>query len=416
VITGTGSAAENIRQITNDIFRVTGGDMYKMGDTTFLVFGQDFEGPYNPMSNGTYTKQVRSFLIVDDGISLSVTNESQTPQMDPYRRRDLNTVPVIRRNQSTQMLEEGLVALSGVFTLTAGAWTVPVEIDQNGNPSMADPSLPETFKQGMNNYHSATLQLFSEKTNDMFAVLFGGITLQFYDRDAEQFIYFNSINPNFLPWTSQITTVKIDADGNYSQILMDGEFPPIMVAGKRAFLGAEAQFIPVPGLDAYANGVLKMDSLAGKEKVIGYIYGGIVTNGFAVGLDGTTTNAGNQIFEVSLAPAEISRNGMWVIPGAPGMGYCIEIQGNKLVIAWVAYDDQTGEPSWLVSSGELTDGNHFTGQLYKFTNGQCFTCPYTMPPISEIVGDISITFNSEVSVTITALGVTRDVQRLIFIF
>ena len=49
------------------------------------------------------------------------------------------------------------------------------------------------------------------------------------------------------------------------------------------------------------NGVLKLDKiLKEKETVIGYIFGGIVTDGYAVGIDGTVTNATNQIFKVTI--------------------------------------------------------------------------------------------------------------------
>ncbi len=310
---GTDTAASHIRQIEDPIFRVTGGDMFKMGDSTFLVFGQDFDGPYNPTANGTYTKQVRSFKIIDNGTFLGIEDTFQTPPVDAYRRRDLNVVPVIRPKYSFWglhhgwQLEEGLVALSGVFTLTAGAWTVPVEINKWGIPSMRNPNSPWTFKQGMNNYHSAKVSLFSERNKNMYILLLGGITLNFYDRDKKEFVYFPSSNPDFLPWTSQVTTVMINPFGHYTQFLMDEEFPDLRLDGKRLYFGAESEFIPVQGLETYENGVLKLDKiLKGGEKVIGYIFGGIATDGFAVGIDGTITNATNQIFEVTL-----ERNHSW---------------------------------------------------------------------------------------------------------
>lgn len=303
------TAASHIRQIADPIFRVTGGDMFKMGNRTFLVFGQDFEGPYNPTANGTYTKQVRSFKIIDDGTFLGIEDTFQTQPVDAYRRRDLNIVPVIRPKCSFWghhhgwQLEEGLVALSGVFTLTAGAWTVPVEISERGIPSMRNPNSPWTFKQGMNNYHSANVSLFSEQSKNMYVLLMGGITLNFYDRDNKEFVYFPSSNPDFLPWTSQVTTIKINPFGQYTQFLMDEEFPDIRLNDKRIYFGAEAEFIPAQGLETYENGVLKLDRILkhGKQ-VIGYVFGGIATDGFAVGIDDTTTNASNLIFEISIEP------------------------------------------------------------------------------------------------------------------
>ena len=177
---GAGTAKASIRQITDPSLAVTGGDIFEIAGRTHLVFGQNFQGNYGPGSNGMYTDQVRSFDIVDDGINLSLANPTQTPDVAAYRRRDLNIVPVIKPGPGGQ-LNQGLVALSGVFTPSNGAWTVPVEIDANGNPTMADPNDPATFKQGMNGYHSAKVGLFSESTGQMHEILFGGISYQYYD-------------------------------------------------------------------------------------------------------------------------------------------------------------------------------------------------------------------------------------------
>ena len=159
VMNGTGSAADHIRQIQNPAFKVTGGAMYDMNGRTHLVFGQDFDGAYTPFGEGTYTNQVRSFDIVDDGTNLSVSNITMTTPDENYRRRDLNVVPTIRPD-GMGGIQQGLVVFSGVFTPAGDPWTVPVEIDANGNPSMADPNNPNTFQQAMNNYHSAKVGFY----------------------------------------------------------------------------------------------------------------------------------------------------------------------------------------------------------------------------------------------------------------
>jgi len=128
VINGTGSAADSIRSIHDDAFRVTGGAMCEMNGRMHLVFGQNFTGGYNPNANGAYSKQVRSFDIVDDGTDLSIANLTTTTPDDAYRRRDLNVFPLLKR-QPDNTIAPGLEALSGVFTTTNGAFTVPVAID-----------------------------------------------------------------------------------------------------------------------------------------------------------------------------------------------------------------------------------------------------------------------------------------------
>lgn len=55
------------------------------------------------------------------------------PNLVDFRRRDYPTMPIIVDGKA------GTVVLAGVFTPTNGAYTVPVEIDQRGVPSQADP-------------------------------------------------------------------------------------------------------------------------------------------------------------------------------------------------------------------------------------------------------------------------------------
>lgn len=291
VMNGTGSAAANIRQIHDPIFRVTGGAMHEIDGKTHLVFGQDFEGVYTPFGDGTYTRQVRSFEIVDDGTNLSVANISSTPIVGDYRRRDLNIVPILSPD-GLGGTEEKLVALSGVFTNTFGAWTVPVEIDADGQPTMADPNNPDTFKQGFNGYHSAKLGLYSEASGAMHEVLFGGISLQFLDPNTGQVM-----TDEALPFINDVTSIQIDAAGNYSQHHL-GYFPELFDnKGLRLRFGTNAEFLTSPDVPVFANGVINLDLLAGGETILGHIFGGIVTNGPHTRL-GADSSGSNRVFEV----------------------------------------------------------------------------------------------------------------------
>lgn len=291
VMNGSGTAAENIRQIHDPIFRVTGGAMHEIDGKTHLVFGQDFEGVYTPFGDGTYTRQVRSFEIVDDGTNLSVTNISSTPIVSDYRRRDLNIVPILSPDGGGGT-EEKLLALSGVFTNTFGAWTVPVEVDANGQPTMADPNDPNTFKQGFNGYHSAKVGLYSEASGAMHEVLFGGISLQFLDPNTGQVM-----TDEALPFVNDITSIQIDAAGNYSQYHL-GYFPELFDTDDiRLRFGTNAEFLISPDVPAFSNGVINLDQLASGETVLGHIFGGIVTNGPHTRL-GADSSGSNHVFEV----------------------------------------------------------------------------------------------------------------------
>ncbi len=311
---GTGMAGDHIRQISDPLFKVTGGDMYEIDGKMHLVFGQDFNQPYDGNRvNGEYTKQVRTFTIEDDGTNLGFTEVQSTTPEDHFRRRDLNVYPTIRDNNGS--LEQGITVLSGVFTETRGAWTVPIEIDADGNPTQIDlgndpvnangelDNDPNVFKQGMNNYHSAKLGLFSEATGAMHELLFGGITLQEYDptnpsADANGFV-----TDLALPNTSQISSVVRYDDGSYEQHFL-GAFPELFTDELDPQLmrfGSNAEFFVADGIPTYENGVLNLDLLPVGDTTVGYIFGGIITNAPHVFRnEAALSSASGEIFTVVL--------------------------------------------------------------------------------------------------------------------
>ncbi len=312
VTTGTGMATDHIRMMRDELFRVTGGAMYEMNGRVQLVFGQSFRGGYVPNREGDYTRQVRSFSLVDDGVTLGVTDVAQTDPRPEYRRRDLNVFPTLQ-TQPDGTLAEGLTVLSGVFTDSFGAWTVPVEIDAAGNTSMADPSNPATFRQGMNNYHSAKLGLFSESSSQMHEILFGGITVMDYDPNSGQFI-----QDNDLPWTNSITAVVRDEVGQYQQHLL-GEFPAVFDQDNhRLRFGANAEFLLQDGVEAFANGVINQDALT-SATVLGHIYGGLFANAPHVrDVPGAVSGASNIIWEVTYLPVPEPTGLTWLLLGVAG--------------------------------------------------------------------------------------------------
>jgi hypothetical protein len=267
------TAAQHIRQIHDPVFQVTGGAMkLGAGGVTMLIFGQNFVGAYVGSANGTYTEQVRRFRIVDDGVNLSVVPLGALPALpDPnYRRRDLDVVPLIRDGN-----DAGWAALSGVFTPDNGVWTVPVDIAGDGTPSMADPSTPATFKQGMNEYAAANFGAYSPSTRQMYTVLLGGISFGFFANGT----FFTDAE---LPFVNQITTIRHGPDGSVAQYIMSSEYPVIASTGSNPgnplLFGAGAQFFRASGLPSYGNGVLDLDQLGGSQPhVIGYIVGGIMS-------------------------------------------------------------------------------------------------------------------------------------------
>lgn len=292
------SVAQNISQLYNPVFQVSGGEMFRIGNVTQLVFGQNFTGVYTPGSSGEYTNQVRRFELKNTGGVFSVSIDEPKPYIpDPnYRRRDLNIVPVLLNNND--QLQYGLVAYSGVFTLAEGVWTVPVVIDQTGNPHMDDPLLDSTFKQGMNHYVCATANLYSKRTSDMYSIFLGGMSYGYYvsgvfQTDAE------------IPFINQITTVKMDKDRHFTQYFMNSEYPVIISTGANPgnplLFGSGSYFIN-SNISQYPNGVINLDNIR-RPTVIGYIVGGIQSTLPNTNVD-ADSSASAYIFKVTLVPVQ----------------------------------------------------------------------------------------------------------------
>jgi len=294
-------ASQYIRQTSDPLLQVTGGYMNQLGPEypTLLIFGQNFTGLYNGNSNGIYTEQVRTFHIFDDGNRLSVVPTATQPAQNPvYRRRDLNVVPVWLAGKYTPY--PAYMALSGVFTESGGIWTVPVKILPDGNSFMRDPQDPAAFKQAMNNYDSATIGLFSGQTQDMYVIVLGGMTYGFFQNGVFQ-------TDAHIPFTNEVTTIKIDKDHNFTQYIMANQYPTIPAQfshpGNPLLFGSDAAFVLKRDLPLYVNDVIALDQLKHKSHVLGYIIGGIESTS-ANTLTPAESAASPYIFKVKLDRVE----------------------------------------------------------------------------------------------------------------
>ena len=301
------TVAKCIRQTSNPILQATGGLMYQSNSHQPYLYclGQNYTGNYFDGGRGVYTYQFRPFQVLDTGATLQVQPYTQPDPIAAYRRRDLNIVPVITK--AGPSLQQNFVALGGVFTPgeDSGAWTIPIEINADGSSAMLDASNPNTFAQGMNNYTCAHAGLYSASTGDMYTLLFGGMS------------YLHSINGGFyspggsfgtdpeLPFINDVTTIRIDSSGNYSQYFMSASFPVIVPdfgsdPGPEVLFGAASIFLPAEGVPYYPNGVVPLDQL-NSPIVIGYIVGGIQSSAAGTVLQDDSRSS-NYVFTVTLIP------------------------------------------------------------------------------------------------------------------
>jgi hypothetical protein len=298
VINGTPLAKCAIRQVFHPFLTVTGGFLFQANDhqPMLLMLGQNFMGLYTDSSNGLYTRQIRPFWIIAHKNELSILAQPSEVTIPDYRRRDLNIVPTIHNNKFDY------TAFAGVFTPDTGVWTVPITIFADGSSFQPDPNDPNTFKQAMNHYNCPAFGLYSVGKKEMFVVFPGGISFGYFSGGTFQ------TDAEF-PFINQITTVKIDRRRQYTQYLMNNEYPFLVSTGSnpgnQLLFGAEAVFFPKDGVPVFANGVFQLDALPKTPTVIGYIAGGIMST-----LPNTNTSADSTaspyVFTVTLVPKDPS--------------------------------------------------------------------------------------------------------------
>lgn len=278
-VVSNGDISSYFRQISDEKFAVTGGHLEKVNNTFYLVGGNRFDGNYNPMGNPTYTQvytdAIRRFDITDDGLSISISHYPEIVDTEYLHRRDYNAVPQILPNG-----EQGITAFSGVFQPDIDVpFLHSINIDENGY------LINENFTQYYNHYHCPVLPIYSELSNEMHNVFFGGIA-QYYEENG------NVIQDDNIPFVKTIARVSRDASGQMTEYKLPIEMPD--------FLGAGSDFILLNDVPHFQNNVIQFDQLTQDSTLVGFIYGGIASTDKNIFFTntGTQSEASNIIFRV----------------------------------------------------------------------------------------------------------------------
>lgn len=272
------------KQITHEVFAVTGGQLGKIGQTFYLIGGHRFDGRYNPMGpdhgpgfSQVYTNQIRKFTISMEGGQLSFGNYEAITDPIHLRRRDYNLLPQIFPDGS-----RGYTIFSGVFQLQADLpFLYPVDVTEGGYNPVTN------FNQYLCNYHSAKAALYDSLQNRMYAIFFGGIS-QYYYQNGQL------VQDNLVPFVRTISLVTRAADGSLQEYQLPVEMPGLK--------GASAEFILNRRLPHYENEVIKLSEINTDTLLIGHIYGGILSsslNPFETNQT-NTTSADPTIYAVQL--------------------------------------------------------------------------------------------------------------------
>ena len=242
------------RQIRDDLFAVTGGQLGKIGDELFRVGGHRFDGRYNPMGMATsrqeYTNSIRVVSVHDrDGV-LDVTLDREYTDPDHLRRRDYNLIAQRWPDGST-----GYLVSSGVFQRHADLpFLHPVEVTAAGYRPI------ERFDQLLSHYHSPKLPIFDDESAEMHTVFFGGIA-QYYFRDG------SLVEDDLVPFVDTISRVTRAVDGTYTEYVVSLKMPGL--------IGASGEFVPNPESLCAGSRVIHTADLPDGPVVVGHIVGGI---------------------------------------------------------------------------------------------------------------------------------------------
>jgi hypothetical protein len=258
---------------TSSFVTSTGGELYKLTDGNFyLAFGHNFTGKYSSNNaSQIYLDAVNVFSLEETDKSIKIIpvtkiTDGLSDTVTQFRRRDLNVVPSVINNGT----EFGITAYAGVFTyggpqspFNSGGnpFTYPIYINGNSGNVKAGYTLDTSFKQISNVYSAPNLSMYSNSQNSLFTTIFGGLgdTLQ--------------INNDNAAFTTKIGIIQRNNNGQSSFSYNTDSLP--------SFVGAEGVFVQSPKLTQYNNntlGILDFDKLPTGKTLVGYIYGGILSN------------------------------------------------------------------------------------------------------------------------------------------
>ena len=364
--------ADYIKQATDELFAVTGGQLGRLGDTFYLAGGHRFDGRYNPADGPsftqTYTNSIRKFRVLNSGETPEYYDFSELTDTEHLGRRDYNLVPSILADGS-----DGYLISSGVFQQGVDLpFLYPVEIGTGGyNPVTG-------VNQYLSNYHSPKLSLFDGQQDAVHMLFFGGLA-QYYYSDQEL------VRDDLIPFVRTISRLSRNSDGNYAEYVLPVEMPGLK--------GTSAEFIPNKVLPSSPTGVFLLDEIQNDDILLGHILGGIESptlNPFANSLT-STTYADPSVFEVRLyrgqgtdirvddeIPAAFRLLQNYPNPFNPSTGIVFELPYPAPV--HIGVFDITGRRIRIITDGQMMDAGrhilHFdaTGlssgiYLYTLTSG-----------------------------------------------
>jgi hypothetical protein len=271
------------KQITNQNFAITGGQMGKIGDDFIVVGGHRFDGRYNPMGNPTYTQsytnQVRRFKINNSGSSIIISDYRTDTDPTHLRRRDYNLIP--------QLLPGGKFG----YTISAGVFQPQADLPFLYPVDITDSTyIPHTnFEQYLSHYHGSKVALYDSSTSSNYSIFLGGMS-QYYFNDATGQL----TQDNNVPFVKTISLLTRDGNGTFHEHAFGTQMP--------ALQGASSEFIHNKHLPMHESKLIWLHQIPDDTILLGHMVGGIFSpslNPFSQNQT-STTSADPAIFAVYL--------------------------------------------------------------------------------------------------------------------
>jgi len=264
-----------IRQVVDTNLAVCGGELGKLGNDFYLLFGHNFGGRYSdpptPLFTQQYTDRIKKFNLSDNGTTIALSNYSYQIDTTNFHRRDLNVGPIVEPNGNLS-----LEAYGGVFRKDSTLpFREPIKITSTGT------TVNTAYKQVMSQYTSGLIPIYDSVTQTMFTTFLGGISLYDYNHFTN-----TAIRDSLVPFIDDITTLTEHGNGTMEETVL-----PTILNGR---LGSNAKFIPNLNLSHYANEVINFRNLPNTKTLLGYMFGGIRAQSANLG----TTIANDTVYRI----------------------------------------------------------------------------------------------------------------------
>jgi hypothetical protein len=252
-------------------FKVTGGQVAKIGNAFYLAFGQECFGDNycsGPGSGQIYTNSIYQFATDPSLSSISIINTVTHGDTDNsgWRRRDYTLSPFMTGTTQT------ILALGGPFTqdsnpLPGEVWTNTINFDgniqANGN----------FLNQQANQYFAPNLSMYSSSGNKSYIATFSGLSNLYWGASG-------LVNDTSTPYGNILDLIAYNgATGAVQEYANTAPLCSGQPVASCLYMGLAGIFIPTDNATYFdSRHILQLDQLPKKVKtLVGYVYAGMLS-------------------------------------------------------------------------------------------------------------------------------------------